>query len=590
MALVPLVASAASAAGLWSSAQMVGPNDRPDSIFPNVEVSPDGTVWVVWSAADYVGGDSETYCVRIQDFVQSEREKIHEDNSFMDRCPLMSMGSDGIPWVVWERYGDAKGYVQVVSHWTGDGWAPADTVFASGSRWDKYMIHAASSNDVWVARSSRAAGRVDYDIYLRHWDGMEWGDIEQVGFEDEDDADPTMTTDDAGRTWLAWMRVAPTGFWDRVCASSRGDTGWSAPAVVNDGGGNMGVCDMSVCPDGRPVVVWSGNGQNIAGDLKYGVLGTAGWEFGGLVNEPDNASHNYDDAARLDRSSGEGLWVTWTSSFEHDTRSYVTASQWSGDGWSEEEVVSVPDTSDMQWDFLSDVAVAGDGRVWAVWERIQYSTGDTDIYVAYRDVATAVDVWALSAEDEGGSIRISWQASPDASRDGFHVWRADGEACPGRPGVIPDRAARLTDVPIRDCTSCTFTDDTATSAGTYCYWLDQVNGDVFGPVAASVSAADTLGVSFTAFPNPAGDAVVFEVTGGGAPCEIWIYTVGGRLVRTLAPTGRRGQTGDDRAATVHWDGVDGSGHRVPRGMYYAVLRAVGGGAGDVWRVKFVMLH
>ena len=61
-----LIASAAAADGLCLSPQMVGPNDRPDSIFPNVEVSPDGTVWIVWSAADYEGGDSETYCVRIR--------------------------------------------------------------------------------------------------------------------------------------------------------------------------------------------------------------------------------------------------------------------------------------------------------------------------------------------------------------------------------------------------------------------------------------------------------------------------------------------------------------------------------------------
>ena len=67
--------------------------------------------------------------------MQSEREKIHEDNAFMDRCPLMSMGSDGIPWVVWERYSSSLGYIQVVTHWTGDTWAPADTIFTMGDRW-----------------------------------------------------------------------------------------------------------------------------------------------------------------------------------------------------------------------------------------------------------------------------------------------------------------------------------------------------------------------------------------------------------------------------------------------------------------------
>lgn len=587
-ALVLLIGSVAWADGLWSSAQMVGPNDRPDSIFPNVEVSPDGTVWIVWSAADYAGGDSETYYVTIRDFVQSERRKIHEENSFMDRCPRMSMGSDGVPWVVWERYSSAHGYEQVVSHWTGEGWSPADTVFILGSRWDNYMIHAASGNNVWIARSSRAAGRTDYDIYLRHWDGTGWGEIEQVGFEGEDDANPAMTTDDSGVTWLAWLRVAPTGYWDRVYAASRGDTGWCEPTLVDAGAGNTVVYDMSVCPDGRPIVVWCGNGYNMTGDLEWATLNDDGWTYGGLVNQPDDVSDDFDGGARLDRLPSGNPWIVWTSAFYHTTQSYITASRWTGHGWSEEEVVSVPDTSDMEWDSSPDLAVAPDGRVWAAWKRIQYSTGDTDIYVAYRDIVTAVDVWGLQAQSQGSSVVLGWQASTEAARGGFHVWRASGEGRPELVGAIPEGATRLTEVAIRDCTSCSFTDDTAAASGTYCYWLEQLSGSVFGPVTATVSAAGAPGVSFSVFPNPAGDGVVFEIAGAGAPREIRIYTVGGRLVKTLHLDEWPGRMVDDGTATVGWDRTDGLGHRAPRGAYYAVLRADGGAA--VKRMRFVMLR
>ena len=438
---------------------MVRPDDGYDSIFPNVEVSPDGVVWVVWSTTDPVQGDSETYCARIEDFVQSPREKIHEDNAIMDRCPLMSMGSDGIPWVVWERYSSTLGYVQVVTHWTGSGWAPAETVFTLGSRWDNYAIHASSSEDVWVVKSSRAAGRVDRDLHVRHWDGSSWGEVEQVGFEGDDDTDPAMTTDGPGRAWLAWLRWNDDNIYEhKVYAARRDEGGWSAPMRVENRTGNLVVCDIGSTPDGRPIVVWDWSLTQTS-DLRYAVLADTGWVQGGLVNAPDDPARDYDGSARLARSPSGELWVVWTSGFQHRMLCYTAASRWTGDGWSEEEVVSVPDTSQMWYDNTPGVAVAADGRVWAVWQRMQAtSPWDTDIYVAYRDVLTAIDVWGLMAEPDGEAVRVTWQASPEIARLGFHVWRA-GAACSGPGGGIPEEAVRPTTTAIRDCISCTFTDE-----------------------------------------------------------------------------------------------------------------------------------
>ena len=341
---------------------------------------------------------------------------------------------------------------------------------------DQYLIQASSSSDVWVAKSSRASGRSDRDIYLRHWDGSRWGATEEVGFDGEDDVDPAMTTDDAGVAWVSWLYLMPLRLGDKVYAASHADTGWNSPTLVNYAVGNFGVYGMSVCADGRPMVVWAGNGDQECGDMKYGLLESAGWEYSGLVNQLDDPSDDFDGGAELDRLPGGNPWIVWTSAFYHTTKSYITASRWTGSGWSEEEVVSVADTASMEWDSSPDVAVAPDGRTWAVWKRIQYSTGDTDIYVAYRDVVTAVDVWALQAEPRDTSVVVSWQASPEAAQSGFHVWRAQDGACPAQSGVIPAAARRLTDVAIRDCTSCSFTDDTITEPGTYCYWLEQMDG------------------------------------------------------------------------------------------------------------------
>jgi hypothetical protein len=583
-------ATVAGAAGLWSTAQMVGPNDSSDSIFPNAEVSPGGTAWIVWSSTDPVQGDSETYCVRIENSVQSDREKIHEDNPFMDRCPVMSMGSDGVPWVVWERYGTALGYEQVVTHWTGNGWAPADTVFTLGDRWDEYTIRAASSSDVWVAKSSRAVGRADRDIFLRHWDGTRWGETVQMGLNDSDDVTPAMTIDDAGRACVAWLCYDADPGRDYVYAAAGGDGGWGEPAAVDTGAGNLGVCDMGVCSDGRPVVVWRSSDHTPTYDLECAFLGEDGWEPGGLVNKPDNVEEDWDGSARLSRGSNGDLWVIWKSSVTGQWPTAITASQWLGSGWGEEELASAPDTLSLMTDQSPDVAVAGDGRVWAVWGRMDaVSPYDMDVYVAYRDVVTAVDVWGLSAETNGDSVRLSWQASPEASRVGFHVWRAEGAACPGPVGVIPVVAARLTEAPVRDCVSCSYVDDSTVPPGTYCYWLDSVNGGAFGPVAASVPSSPTFGDAFSVSPNPSGDGVIFDVVGAGESAEIRIHTASGRLIRVLTLPELPGSQRSREGIAIRWDGTDALGSKVPSGVYYAVLREQGSAAGSR-RARVVLLR
>jgi hypothetical protein len=594
-AVVLVGASLAGAAGLWSPAEMVGPDDDYDSIFPNVEVSPDGIAWVVWSGVDPVQMDEEVYCVRIVDFVQSPPERIHPNNAAMDRCPIMSMGSDGVPWVVWERYNSTLGYVQVVSHWTGSAWAPRDTVFTRGTAWDNYTIHASSSDDVWVAKSSRADGRADRDIFLRHWDGVSWGPVERVGFAGTgwEDTDPALTMDSDGRAWLTWMRFDMTTrlYRNFVYASVWDGEAWSEPALVDTGPSNLVVCDLNATPDGRPLAVWHVGFEDAVGsDLKYATLGEAGWEHGGLVNQPDDPNADDDGGARMSRGPDGDLWVAWTSSVWGATPNAITASRWLGGSWGEEELVSAPDMQSLKNDNSPRVAVAGDGRVWAVWKRQQETSPyDTDIYVAHRDVTTPVDVWELTAEAVGGSVQLTWRASPEVAQAGLHVWRASGDACSGEATGIPGAAGRLTGTPVRDCTACTFVDDAVLSGATYCYWLEQPGSDrVFGPVEARTPAAPGT-VSFSVLPNPAGDGVVFHVAGLGSPGEIRIFTVGGRAVATLPLPEGTWERQRDEVVAVPWNGRDGAGSAAPSGVFYAVLRERESG-GALARVRFVLVR
>ena len=578
----------AGASGLWSSAALVGVDDDWDAISASVGVVADGTVLIVWSGVDAEQWDGEVFYVTIKDGIQSEQALVHEPNTGMDRIPFMSVGGDGIPWIVWERYGD--GYEQVVSHLTGNSWSVPETVMAQGGRYDSYNIYSASSSDVWVARSSRPAGRDDREIFLRHWDGVAWGESEQIGIENRDDVYPVMVRGSDSRLWLAWLCDLAIPGRNVVYAAYRDSTGWSEPGRVDTTAGNIHVSDIDLCPDGRPIVVWQGNGYTTSTDIEYAVREEWGWEFGGLVNEPDDIWEDTDLCARLSRGPAGQLWVVWTSGFFGVQSGVATAARWTGEGWTGEELASAPDTSQLSVDNRPDVAVAGDGIVWSVWERQDDAPPwDTDVYVSYRDMATPVDFWGFAAEVLGGAVRLVWHTAGAYGDLGFDVWRlTHGEEVEEQPAGIPEEAERLTDVPVGDCAECEYVDRTVEAAQEYWYWLRTQDGSMtFGPVVAAVPAEEPVATEpiVLVHPNPTSEGAYLAVHGSEVgPAAIKIYNVGGRLVRTI-PVRPAGDGSAGAVATAYWDGRDFSGMRMPGGVYYAVLevdgRMVGSARGTV---------
>ena len=106
--------------------------------------------------------------------------------------------------------------------------------------------------------------------------------------------------------------------------------------------------------------------------------------------------------------------------------------------------------------------------------------------------------------------------------------------------------------------------------------LDAINngtniptGDCSEERADSADETGGLGLLNRAVPNPFSSRMSFayEVTGAEQAVEIGVYNVAGRLVKSLArgamPAGRH---------TAAWDGTDGSGDRVPSGVYFVRVR------------------
>ena len=570
--LVALSASSAFGAGLWSEAVLVGEDDDYNCEAPGVAVAADGTVLIVWSATDPEELDSEILYVSVSDTGQSQQMLVHEPNTGMDRIAFLSTGPAGVPWLVWERYGD--GYEQVVSHWDGTSWAVPETVFSQGGRYDWYSIHAAGSGNVWVARDSRSEAG-DRDVVVRNSNGGEWGAVEQMGIPGEDDEDPIVVVDADGRVVVAWL----THYWDsrpnRIHAVVGGVGGWSAPAVVDSSRGNIGMCDADLLPDGRPIVTWVGNGYTTASDIKYSVLEGETWSPADLVNEPDVEGVDTDLRARISRASSGELWAVWNASVVGANVRAIKAAKWLHDGWTREELVSAPDTAHLSIEGQTNVAVGEDGTVWAVWQRKQLSfPWDTDVYGAVRHVPDPEGIWALSAHTLYDTAVVSWRVSGVWKDGGFHVWRLTTTSLPewNGPYEVPPGAVRLTDSPVSGCSSCAFTDITVEPENTYLYWIQGERGTpTLGPAALSVLSSGALAEGIIGVrPNPTSAGASFDIAWSrSGQAELAIFTIGGRLVRQWPIA--RGVGARRAQQIIYWDGTDSSGRRLPSGIYFAAL-------------------
>jgi hypothetical protein len=80
-----------------------------------------------------------------------------------------------------------------------------------------------------------------------------------------------------------------------------------------------------------------------------------------------------------------------------------------------------------------------------------------------------------------------------------------------------------------------------------------------------------IGLAFALAPNPAQGSVRLSLARDidvaaadpDAPVGIRLYTVAGRLARTLSLPAPRGE-----AVTLVWDGLDDAGHVTPAGLYF----------------------
>ncbi|MCX5800283.1 MAG: hypothetical protein NTX17_02705, partial [Candidatus Eisenbacteria bacterium] len=385
---------------------------------PMVVVDSAGTAWVFWMGIDASQGDFEIMYSRWTGEGWTPEERVHPDNVQKDAwLGGASMGRDGIPWVVWERYrGGTSPYCDVLTtHWVGDAWCEPETLYAGGGEGQMYEIASRDTSLVWAVISTYVARHPGYDgdlFFRSRVDGV-WSSLEHIDHPEIEDVSPDIAVSDAGVPWVVWQAM---DYIDTLHCIYRGDTGWSESLLSIKGAA------PSICFSGGegPWIVYFDSTSDICGAFWDG----EDWSFSGPIPLPLDLPSQSDYWPRMSGVESSGPVVVWAREDHNDVyRGDVYISRWSGCWWKGEEMVTEPDSELTAVDECPEVGVGAGGRVWVVWERSGGPSGsDYDIWARYSDDFLS-EPWVkgFSARVEGERVVVEWSCRGQVR---FKVYRA----------------------------------------------------------------------------------------------------------------------------------------------------------------------
>jgi len=292
-----------------------------------------------------------------------------------------------VPWVIWSQFQESSSsWALVSSRFINGAWLPAEIVTAPVGSNNLFDITCTDGNP-WVVDGPDLEQQ---DIFVGHYENGQWVNRGWLNGGPGLDRDPTITIDNSGRVWVAWVYAGSTPW--KVVVSRLSNGQWTSPEVMPLG---RVLPELSAVGD-TVFLLWRvddpSNGSNIAYRLWKN-----GWQAMGFVNEPDT-TNTTDTSPSISAFGDRGPVVAWSAgpSLFPDSRD-IKFSHWTGSGWSSEETISIPDSIDVANDQNPQVALAPDGQAWVAWERWGPwpHNPDFDIWYASGEVypPPSTDIW-----------------------------------------------------------------------------------------------------------------------------------------------------------------------------------------------------
>jgi len=431
-------------------------------------------------------------------------------------------------------------------------WSPAAAVSSAADRADKPAIAADELGNIHASWQERASSSAKYQIMYAKFDGISWSTPIKVSLQDTDNCEETsIEVDSRGYIWVVYNNDgagAPNEFVWAVKSEDSGST-WStigeqlSSSGLIDGSITNGRCTLSAGADGKLVAIWH-NGQP--------------W-----------------DSARRE----------------------ISANQYDGTSWQGEVMISDTTTADRSANWYPTVALDLAGNIYAIYHTNDVSTDSIrarkmlvqkkewdqtwdQSVTKVIDINYATDMLGTSAvADSNGIIHLIYQRDAEDSNsidENVYTYSADQGNTWSAP-LAMNRAGY-------DAGYATMSNRVRKAYGIDMVWRESYKPEVndFDTTAVvygnfpydqlvSVSPNPVKPQSYdliSGYPNPFNPSIKLDYNiSQSGPVSILIYDALGRIVRTLV-----NETKNSGGYASFWNGLNDSGHRMPSGVYIAVLR------------------
>jgi len=346
-------------------------------------------------------------------------------------APSLAIGSDSAPIVAWDTEIGALGSNIGARRWNGAAWNDM-AFYYTGKDSSSSSLAVGSNGTPIVAWHDDSSGNLDYEIYVRRWNGSAWvemgsGSASGGNISNNDgysyrpslaigpDSKPVVAWEDNNNGKAIYVRRWDGSAWVEMGAGSASGGGISQSA------GFPGDPSLAIGPDGKPVVTWHNDSSGIAeiyvkrwNGSAWVEMGTGSASGGGISK--NNGTSRYPSLAI--GPDGKPV-VAWHDDSSGNAEIYVK--RWDGGAWVTMGANSASGggiSKNNGASIFPSLAIDPDGRPMVAWE--DDSSGNWEIYVkrwngsAWEEMAGSASGGGIS-QNSGHSEDPSLAIGPDGA-------------------------------------------------------------------------------------------------------------------------------------------------------------------------------